>query len=145
MANTAQTAKATADRIADAGSKAFKDGVDKSLAAMADMNVQSKLNIEAVTASVTAATKGAESLGAQVVAYAKKSAEDNTAAMRSLSSAKSLQEAIELQTSFAKSAMEAYLAEMSRWSETVASSVKESMRPINERTSAVVQQFQTAR
>jgi phasin family protein len=145
MANTAQTAKATADRIADAGSKAFKDGVDKSLATMADMNVQSKLNIEAVTASVAAATKGAESLGAQVVAYAKKSAEDNTAALRSLSSAKSLQEAIELQTSFAKSAMEAYLAEMTRWSETVSSSVKESMRPLNERTSAVVQQFQTAR
>lgn len=145
MANTAETAKATADRIADAGSQAFKEGVDKSLAAMADLNVQSKLNIEAVTASVTAATKGAESLGAQVVAFAKKSAEDNTAALRSLSSAKSLQEAIELQTSFAKSSMEAYLAEMNRWSETVSSSVRESLRPINERTTAMVQQFQAAR
>ena len=145
MAISADTAKATADKIAAAGSQAFKESVDKSLAAISDMNVHSKLNVEAVVASVTAATKGAESLGSQVVAYAKKSAEDNTAAMRSLSSAKSLQEAIELQTTFAKGALEGYLAEMTRWSETVSSSVRESLRPINERATAAVQTFQSAR
>lgn len=145
MANTAQTAKATADRIADAGSQAFKESIDKSLATVSDINVQAKLNVEAVVASVTAATKGAESLGSQAMAFAKKSHEDNTAALRNLSSAKSLQEAVELQTTFAKTAMEAYLAEMTRWSDTVSSSVRESMRPINERATAVVQQYQVAR
>jgi len=79
------------------------------------------------------------------VAYAKKSAEDNTTALRSLSSAKSLQEAVELQTTFAKSALEAYMSEVSRWTETVSASMRESMRPINERASATVQQFQAAR
>jgi hypothetical protein len=34
---------------------------------------------------------------------------------------------------------------MNRWSDTVSGSVKESLRPINERVSAVVEQFQTAR
>ena len=145
MANTAQTAKATADRIADAGSQAFKESIDKSLAAVSDINVQAKLNVEAVVASVTAATKGAESLGSQAMAFAKKSHEDNTAALRNLTSAKSLQEAVELQTTFAKTAMEAYLAEVTRWSDTVSSSVRESMRPINERATAVVQQYQVAR
>lgn len=145
MANTAQTAKATADRIADAGSQAFKESIDKSLAAVSDINVQAKLNVEAVVASVAAATKGAESLGSQAMAFAKKSHEDNTAALRNLSSAKSLQEAVELQTTFAKTAMEAYLAEVTRWSDTVSSSVRESMRPINERATAVVQQYQVAR
>ena len=145
MATAAETAKATAERFAETGNQAFKESVQKSMAAFADMNSHSKRNLEAVVASVTAATKGAESLGAQVTAYAKKAGEDQMAAAKSLTTAKSLQEAVELQTSFAKSFLDSYLAEMNRWSDTVSGSVKESMRPINERVSAVVEQFQTAR
>jgi phasin family protein len=145
MATAAETAKATADRFAETGNQAFKESVEKSLTAFADMNSHSKRNLEAMVASVTAATKGAESLGAQVSAYAKKATEDQIAAAKSLTTAKSLQEAVELQTTYAKSFFDAYLAEMNRWSDTVSGSVKESLRPINERVSAVVEQFQTAR
>ncbi len=145
MATAADTAKATAERFAETGNQAFKDGVEKSMAAFADLNTQAKRNMEAVVASVTAATKGAETLGAQAMAYSKKSVEDQVAAAKSLSSAKSLQEAVELQTTYAKSFLDAYLAEVNKWSDTVSGSVKESMRPINERVSAVVEQFQTAR
>jgi phasin family protein len=145
MATAAETAKATADRFAQTGNQAFKEGVEKSLAAFADLNSHSKRNLEAVVASVTAATKGAETLGAQVTAYSKKAAEDHIAATKTLTSAKSLQEVVEFQTSYAKSFLDAYLAEMNKWSDTVSGSVKESLRPINERVSAVVEQFQTAR
>lgn len=145
MATAAETAKATAERFAETGNQAFKDTVEKSLAAVADMNSHSKRNLEAVVASVTAATKGAESLGAQVTAYSKKAAEDHMAAAKTLTSAKSLQEAVEFQTAYAKSFLDTYLSEMNRWSDTVSGSVKESLRPINERVSAVVEQFQTAR
>ena len=145
MATAAETAKATADRFAETGNQAFKEGVEKSMATMADLNNQAKRNMEAMVASVTAATKGAETLGAQAMAFSKKSVEDQVAAAKSLSSAKSLQEAVELQTSFAKTSLDAYLAEMNKWSDIVAGSVRESLRPINERVSAVVEQFQTAR
>ncbi|MDB5459545.1 MAG: phasin family protein [Caulobacteraceae bacterium] len=145
MATAAETAKATAERFAATGNQAFKDNVEKSLAALADINVQSKRNLEAVVASVTAATKGAETLGAQAMAFSKKAAEDHMAAAKTLSSAKSLQDAVEFQTSYAKSFLEAYMSEMTKWSDTVSGSVKESLRPINERVSAVVEQFQTAR
>ena len=145
MATAAETAKATAERFAATGNQAFKESVEKSLAAVADINAHSKRNLEAVVASVTAATKGAESLGAQVTAYSKKTAEDHMAATKTLTSAKSLQEVVEFQTAYAKSFFDSYLAEVNRWSDTVSGSVKESMRPINERVSAVVEQFQTAR
>jgi phasin family protein len=145
MATAAETAKATAERFAETGNQAFKESVEKSLAAFADINSHSKRNLEAVVASVTAATKGAESLGAQVTAFSKKAAEDHIAATKTLTSAKSLQEAVELQTAYAKTFLDAYLAEMNKWSDTVSGSVKESLRPINERVSAVVEQFQTAR
>ncbi len=145
MATAAETAKATAERFAATSNQAFKDNVEKSLAAIADLNIQSKRNLEAVVASVTASTKGAEALGAQVMAFSKKSAEDHMAAAKTLSGAKSLQDAVEFQTTYAKGFLEAYVAEMTKWSDTVSGSVKESLRPINERVSAVVEQFQTAR
>ena len=145
MATAAETAKATAERFAETGNQAFKESVEKSLSAFADLNSHSKRNMEAMVASVTAATKGAETLGATAMAYSKKSVEDQVAAAKSLSSAKSLQEAVELQTTFAKTSLDAYLAEVNRWSDIVAGSVRESLRPINERVSAAVEQFQTAR
>ena len=145
MATAAETAKATAERFAATGNQAFKDNVEKSLAAISDLNVQSKRNLEAVVASVTAATKGAETLGAQAMAFSKKAAEDHSAAIKTLSGAKSLQDAVEFQTAYTKKFFEAYTAELTKWSETVSGSVKESLRPLNERVSAVVEQFQTAR
>ena len=103
----ADAVKTTVDQFTAAPNVAFKDGVEKTLAALNDANAHSKKNLEAVVASVTAATKGAEALGAQAMAYSKTSFETQVAAAKSLTSAKSVQEVVELQTSFAKSALEA--------------------------------------
>jgi len=139
------TAKNTTEQFAAAGNKAFKDTVEKSMTTLGEMNTYSKKNLEAVVASVTAATKGAETLGARAIAYSKKSMEDQVAAAKSLAGAKSLQEVVELQTAFAKSAFEGYVAEVNKMGETVAASVKESMSPINERVTALVERVQAAR
>ena len=141
----ADTAKNTLDKMTAASNVAFKDGVEKTLAALNDANATSKKNLEAVVASVTAATKGAEALGAQAMAYSKSAFETQTAAAKSLSGAKSVQEVVELQTAFAKGAMESYMAEMGRMSEIVAASVKDSMKPLNERMTAMVERLQAAR
>jgi phasin family protein len=144
-ATGAETLKSTVEQFTTAGNQAFKDSIEKSLAALGDFNTYSKQNLEAVVASVTAATKGAEALGAQAMAYSKKSIEDQVAAAKSLTGAKSVQEVVELQTSFAKSALEAYIAELNKASETVASSVKNTFAPINERVTAFVEKVQAAR
>ena len=141
----AETVKNTVEQYTAASNQAFKDGVEKSLAALAEANTHSKKNLEAVVASVTAATKGAESLGSQAIAFSKKSVEDQVAAAKTLASAKSVQEAVELQTTFAKSALEAYLANVSAMSETVTASVKDVFKPINARAAAVVEKVQAAR
>jgi phasin family protein len=145
MATSAETLKTTAEQYTAAGSQAFKDAVEKSLTAMNEMNAQSKSNLEAVVASVTAASKGAETLGAQAMAYSKKSLDEHIAAAKSLTGAKSIQEAVELQTSWAKSTLEGYLAEVNRASETFAASMKESLTPLNARVTAAVETFQAAR
>jgi phasin family protein len=145
MATSAQTIKSTAEQYTAAGSKAFKDAVEKSMTAMNDINAHSKSNLEAVVASAAAASKGAETLGAQAMNYSKKSLDDHMAAARSLSTAKSIQEVVELQTAWAKSTLETYLAEVNRASETVAASLKETLTPLNARVTAAVETFQSAR
>ena len=145
MATPTETVKSTVEHFTTAGNKAFKDSVEKSIGALTEMNAHSKKNLEAVVASVTAATKGAEALGAQAMAYSKKAMEDHVAAAKSLTSAKSVQEVVELQTAYAKSWMDAYIAQMNKASETVSASVKESFLPINERVTAFVEKVQAPR
>ena len=137
--------KSGVEKFTAASNVAFKDGVEKTLAALNDANGVSKKNLEAVVASVTAATKGAETLGAQAMAFSKKSFEDQVVAAKSLASAKSVQEVVELQTAFAKSALESYMAALGSMSETASASVKDSMKPLNERVTAMVERLQAAR
>jgi phasin family protein len=142
---TAEAVKSTVEQFTTAGNVAFKDAIEKSLAQLNDLNAHSKQNLEAVIASVTAATKGAEALGAQAMTFSKSAVENQVAAAKSLASAKSVQEVVELQTAFAKTAMESYMAELGRMGEIVAASVKDSLKPLNERVTAGVERLQAAR
>jgi len=141
----AEAAKNTVEQFTTASNVAFKEGVEKSLAAMNEANAHSKKNLEAMVASATASAKGAEALGAQAMAFSKALFDTNVTAAKSLAGAKSVQEVVELQTAFAKSALETYMSEFGKMSDTVSSSVKESMKPLNERVTAVVEKFQAVR
>ena len=79
------------------------------------------------------------------MAFSKKSIEDQVTAAKSLAAAKSVQEVVELQTAFAKTALEGYLAEVTKMSETLSATVKDSVKPLNERVTAVVERMQAAR
>jgi phasin family protein len=142
---TADKMKATADQYANTGAKAFKDGVEKSLASFSQLNAQAKSNVEAIVASATATAKGAEALGSQAMEYGKAAVDKHVEAAKALSSARSAQEMLELQTAYAKSSMEAYMAQMNRASETFSAMMKDAFRPLNERTNAMVETLQSAR
>src|SRR3954471_8344805 len=92
----AETVKNTVEQMSTASNQAFKDGVEKSLAALAEANTHSKKNVEAVVASVAAAAKGAEAIGAQAVAYSKQAFETQVGAAKTLAAAKTPQELFEL-------------------------------------------------
>lgn len=147
QAQKAQTEqfKAGAEKLQASGTEALREGMEKTSASIAEMTAQSKQNLDALTASAAAAQKGAEALSAQALSYGKTSWEHGVAAAQSMSQARSVQELIELQTNFAKSAMETYLAEVTKMTETLTGSVKDSFKPINERVTASVEKFQAAR
>ncbi|HVZ29137.1 MAG TPA: TIGR01841 family phasin [Asticcacaulis sp.] len=139
------TIKTTVERMAQAGNQAFKDSVEKTLGALNEVNTLSKSNVEAVVESLTAATKGAETVGAQALAFSKKNWDEAVTAAKTLSGAKSVQEVIELQSKYAKSSMEAYVSEINLLTETLSSSFKDTFKPINARVTAAVEKFQSYR
>jgi phasin family protein len=141
MVTTSEFAK-TPVEFFTAANQAFKERLEKSMAALTEVNAQSKQNLEAFVASATAAAKGAETVGAHALAYSKKSLESQVAAAKALSAAKSLQEAMELQSGYAKTAFEAFVAEVGDVSEIAATSVKNAISPINERVTAFVERVQ---
>ncbi len=143
--SVADTAKSTVEQFTTASSTALKDGVEKTLAAISEANTHSKKNLEALVASATAAAKGAETVSAQAIALSKKAFDDQIAAARSFAGVKSVQEAIELQTSLARTFLESYISEVGKLTETVSSSVKDSIKPLNERVTDVVEKIQAAR
>ncbi|WP_292071451.1 phasin family protein [Brevundimonas sp. UBA7534] len=143
--SAAAKAKAQAETFQAAGAKAFREGIDKSVASMGELNVHGKKNLDALVESAAVAQKGAEALSQQAMGFAKASWEDGVAASKDLSSARSVQEFFELQTTWAKKAMERYVAELSKTNEIVTTTVKDSFKPINERVTASVETFQASR
>jgi phasin family protein len=141
MATTAQSAKAAADQAADFGYDAFKTTVDRSIAAFDGIAVNSKLNLEAIADSASAAAECAQTLSAQAAAYGKKAMEDHLAIAKKLATAKSVQEAFDIQTGYAKFAVESYMSELSRWSDSVTASMQRSMKPLNDRVAAAAAEF----
>lgn len=147
----AQTAEATktfqaeAQRWQAASSQAFRENIDKSVASMSELNAHGKKNIEAVVESATAAQRGMEALSQEAFAYSKKTWEDGVSAAQSIAQARSVQELVELQTNWAKSMTEAYLQQLTKSTDILTASVKDSFKPINERVTATVEKFQAAR
>ena len=100
---TTAKAKAQSEAVQAAGAKAFREGVDKSIASLTELNAHGKKNLEAVVESATAAQRGAEALSQEAIAFSKKSWEEGVSAAQSLTRARSVQELVELQSAWAKS------------------------------------------
>lgn len=138
-------AKAQAETFQAAGVKALREGIEKSVASLSEFNTHGKKNLDAMVESATVAQKGAEALSQQALGFAKTSWEDSVAASKELSTARSVQEFFELQTAWAKKSMERYMAELTKTNEILTSTVKDSLKPINDRVSESVEAFQAAR
>jgi phasin family protein len=99
---------------------------------MMNFDATSKMNKEAMDSMLTAAssvTKGFQQIAAEATDYSKKSYEDNAAVVEKLVSAKSLDKAIEIQTDFAKSSYETFVAQATKMSELYADLAKQAYKP----------------
>ena len=79
--------------------------------------------------SLASFSKGFQAIAVESTEYAKKSFESGTAALEKLVAAKSLEKAIEIQTDYAKSSYEAFVAEATKLSDLYAELFKDSYKP----------------
>jgi phasin family protein len=94
-----------------------------------DLQQVGKENVDIALKSMGAVSKSAQAIVVEVTDYSKKAFEDNTAALEKLFGAKSLEKAIELQSEYAKSAYESFVAEATKIGELYADLAKESYKP----------------
>jgi hypothetical protein len=89
-----------------------------------------KEQFEAVSAAAAAVTKGWQSIAAETTDYSKKSFEKSRVLAEKLIAVKKLDEALQLQSDYAKSAYEDFLAEATKLGELYTSMAKEVFKPI---------------
>jgi len=140
-----EKATATAEFAMANGTDAIKASFEKVLKSYDAVLGYGKETAEACMKSATVAGKGVETLNNEIYAYSKQSIEDCIAATKAIMGSKSVHEAIEFQTDFAKSALETYIGELSKFGELMTATTKESFAPLQGRVQAWLDVVQTAR
>ena len=142
---TGEKASASAETALENGAAALKTGLEKALKGYDAFVGYGKETADAVTKSATVAGKGIESINSEIYSYSKQSIEDAVSASKAVMGSKSVHEAFEFQTDFAKSAFEAYVAELSKISELTTAATKDAFAPFKGRVQAWLDTVQSVR
>ena len=94
-----------------------------------DANLYGKDAMDSLLKSYSTAAKGFQAIASETAEYSKKAYEANVAHMEALMSVKSFEAAIELNTSFAKTSVEGYLAELNKLGEMYSDIAKQTYEP----------------
>jgi hypothetical protein len=95
-----------------------------------EFHQRGKEQYEAVIASAGTVTKGVQAIATAYADYSKKSFEESKTFVEKLAGVKSIEKAVEIQTEYAKTAYELFMAEMTKISELYKELAKESYKPL---------------
>jgi hypothetical protein len=94
-----------------------------------DVQKYGKDNMDATMKAWGHMSKSVQAIAAEAADYSKKSFEEGSATMEKLLGAKSIDKAMEIQTDFAKSAYERFVAQATKIGELYADLAKETYKP----------------
>jgi phasin family protein len=137
----AQTAETTFKN----GAEALKTGFEKAVKNYDHFLGYGKETVEAYVKAANAAGKGAETINGEIYAFSKHSIEESIAATKAILGSKSVHEAIEVQTDFAKTAFDAYVGQMTKLTQLFTVTSKETFAPLQGRVQAWVEVVQNKR
>ncbi len=120
----------------EAGAEKVREGFQKVAADFEKYASFQKENLNALIEAAGAAGRGVEKLQAQYIAFAKASSEEFATAAKAIFGAGSLKAAMEAQSNYAKSAYEAYAAEMQKVREIMTDVAKDATAPLKDRSKA---------
>ncbi len=93
-----------------------------------DMQKLGKSNLDATMKSFGALSKSTQEIAAELADYSKKSFEDGSKALEKLLGAKTPEQAIQIQTDFAKTACEGFITQMTKIGELYTDLAKETFK-----------------
>jgi len=144
-ANAAANATSAIDSMATSGADMFKDSFEKMMKSMTDFTDFQKETFEAFMESAQTLNKGIEAISSEAMGFQKKQMEDGVAIAKSVSSAKSLHDLIEVNSDFVKTSFEAYVGQLNKLSDLATTTMKDAGEPVNERYTAFVEMVQSYR
>lgn len=127
------------------GADALKTSFEKTAKLYEGVGKFSKDTGEAYIESAAIAGSGFQTLAQDTTSYIKQAIEDTVTATKAVMGSKSINEAIELQTNFTKSAFEGYVSHLSRFSEGYLATAKQSSAPLQASFEAAAEIMQSAR
>jgi phasin family protein len=107
-----------------------------------DFQKFSKQQVEMVNAATATLTKGLQEIAAESSDYSKKAFAASSAVVEKLLGAKSVETAIQIQTEYAKSAYEGFVAQASKMNEICVKLATEAFKPVETAVTTVVAKAQ---
>jgi len=140
----ADEAKTRAETLTADFQARSKDALAKSSKLAEEAVEFNKANVEAIVEAGKIAAKNLETLGQEGVAFARKSFEDTSAAMKGYTAVKSPAEFFKLYAENSKKAFDAAVAQTSKTSELVVKMANDSFAPISNRVSVITSKMKAA-
>ncbi len=135
-------AKATAG--IDTTTEQVKQGMEKAMKTAEEFVAFNQSNVDAFVKSSQIWTAGVQDLSKQVAATAQAQFDETMSVFKALAGMKSLKDAFELQSSFARSAMEKSMSESSRLTDASLKLTEQALAPITARVTTAVESFSKA-
>ncbi|MEZ5921933.1 MAG: phasin family protein [Parvularculaceae bacterium] len=145
MAAKKQTVENAFESATAFTSDAFKEGYEKFATGSNSFADFQKGSLEAWMQSANIVAKGFEKAATEQASFAKDRFEDSVAVVKAASTSKSVQEAIELQSDFARTAFEKNLAFANTLADHWNGVAKEASEPMTKRYSEFVEMVQSYR
>jgi len=135
----------TMESVMSASSEAVKQSMEKAMKSIDDIASFNKGTVDAFVQSANAASKGLEALGAEVLSYSKQSIEDYMAATKAAMGSRSVQEFLEVNTDYAKTAFDTYVGRFTKLGDMASTTAKDAFEPLSGRFNAFIEAVQSYR
>ena len=140
---TMEAIEKTQAMFAELNDKA-KAQVEKNTKLVGEMTELAKGNVEALVESGKITAKGLETLGQDAADYGRKSFEQATATLKSMSAVKSPADFFKLQSDYVRSAFDSMVAETSKNTEAFIKLAGDAAQPVSNRVAVAMEKIKTA-
>jgi phasin family protein len=133
---TAKSATQKVETLAADAQKAATDQFEKMTKTFEDVAAFGQDNVDAFMKSSNIAVKAAEDMNSEFMTYTKKTVEEGVAAMKDMSSIKTIPEFVEKQAELAKLSLDGFMKQTAKFNEMFMAAAKDVSEPMNARASA---------